>query len=47
MRTAFNGFDRAAMVSVRDGAMLETAGYEETAAEISVTKLPFDFAHAA
>jgi ornithine decarboxylase len=27
LRTAFNGFDRARMVEVRDGAMLETAGY--------------------
>lgn len=29
LRTAFNGFDRAAMVEVRDRAMLETAGYEQ------------------
>jgi ornithine decarboxylase len=28
LRTAFNGFDRAALVEVSDGAMLETAGYE-------------------
>ena len=28
MRTAFNGFDRAALVEVSDRAMLETAGYE-------------------
>jgi ornithine decarboxylase len=28
MRTAFNGFDRARMVEVRDAPMLETAGYE-------------------
>jgi len=27
LRTAFNGFDRARLVEVRDGAMLETAGY--------------------
>jgi ornithine decarboxylase len=29
LRTAFNGFDRAAMVEVRDRAMLDTAGYEQ------------------
>jgi ornithine decarboxylase len=28
LRTAFNGFDRAALVEVADRAMLETAGYE-------------------
>nr|WP_295741020.1 type III PLP-dependent enzyme [uncultured Acidocella sp.] len=28
LRTAFNGFDRAALVEVCDRAMLETAGYE-------------------
>jgi ornithine decarboxylase len=28
LRTAFNGFDRATLVEVRDPAMLETAGYE-------------------
>jgi len=28
LRTAFNGFDRAALVEVSDRAMLETAGYE-------------------
>jgi ornithine decarboxylase len=28
LRTAFNGFDRAALVEVRDAPMLETAGYE-------------------
>jgi ornithine decarboxylase len=28
LRTAFNGFDRAALVEVADPAMLETAGYE-------------------
>lgn len=28
LRTAFNGFDRAALVEVSDYAMLETAGYE-------------------
>lgn len=28
LRTAFNGFDRAALVEVSDHAMLETAGYE-------------------
>ncbi|MDE2319611.1 MAG: type III PLP-dependent enzyme [Rhodospirillales bacterium] len=28
MRTAFNGFDRAALVEVSNPAMLETAGYE-------------------
>ena len=30
LRTAFNGFDRAALVEVCDRAMLETAGYENT-----------------
>jgi ornithine decarboxylase len=34
LRTAFNGFDRAALVEVSDRAMLETAGYE-----------PVDLAH--
>jgi ornithine decarboxylase len=34
LRTAFNGFDRAALVEVSDRAMLETAGYEP--AEISL-----------
>jgi ornithine decarboxylase len=33
LRTAFNGFDRAALVEVSDRAMLETAGYEP--AEVS------------
>ena len=28
LRTAFNGFDRAALVEVADQAMLETAGYK-------------------
>jgi ornithine decarboxylase len=28
LRTAFNGFDRARVVEVRDGAMLETPGYQ-------------------
>lgn len=28
LRTAFNGFDRAALVEVSDRAMMETAGYE-------------------
>jgi ornithine decarboxylase len=28
LRTAFNGFDRAALVEVSDPAMLETAGYQ-------------------
>ena len=32
LRTAFNGFDRATLVEVSDRAMLETAGYEVTAA---------------
>ena len=32
LRTAFNGFDRAALVEVSDGAMLETAGYGATEA---------------
>jgi ornithine decarboxylase len=32
LRTAFNGFDRATLVEVSDPAMLETAGYEVTAA---------------
>jgi len=36
LRTAFNGFDRATLVEVRDPAMLETAGYE-TAAEARTT----------
>ena len=31
LRTAFNGFDRARLVEVRDGAMLATAGYEASA----------------
>jgi len=31
LRTAFNGFDRAALVEVGDRAMLETAGYEGAA----------------
>lgn len=31
LRTSFNGFDRAALVEVRDRPMLETAGYEEDA----------------
>ena len=38
LRTAFNGFDRAALVEVADRAMLETAGYEMVAPS---------FAHAA
>jgi ornithine decarboxylase len=29
LRTAFNGFDRAQMVEVRDGAMLATAGLDD------------------
>lgn len=29
LRTSFNGFDRAALVEVRDRPMLETAGYED------------------
>lgn len=32
LRTAFNGFDRAALVEVSDRAMLETAGYEAATA---------------
>jgi len=28
LRTSFNGFDRAALIEVRDRAMLETAGYD-------------------
>jgi ornithine decarboxylase len=44
LRTSFNGFDKAALVEVRDDAMLETAGY---AAEQSVTKLPFAYQAAA
>jgi len=36
LRTAFNGFDRATLVEVRDPAMLATAGYE-TAAEARTT----------
>lgn len=32
LRTAFNGFDRAALVEVSDRAMLETAGYEPSEA---------------
>jgi ornithine decarboxylase len=31
LRTAFNGFDRARIVEVRDPAMLETPGYEPSA----------------
>jgi ornithine decarboxylase len=27
LRTAFNGFDRARMVEVRDGPLLQTPGY--------------------
>jgi ornithine decarboxylase len=41
LRTSFNGFDRAALVEVRDRAMLETAGYETS------TDLPAFFADAA
>jgi ornithine decarboxylase len=44
LRTSFNGFDKAALVEVRDRAMLETAGYE---AEPNVTKLPFAYQAAA
>ncbi len=42
LRTAFNGFDRSALVEVRDAAMLQTAGYEE-----AVTELPFAYSRAA
>ncbi len=35
LRTAFNGFDRAALVEVADPAMLETAGYEMTPPSLS------------
>jgi len=42
LRTSFNGFDRAALVEVRDAAMLETAGYEPV-----VTDRVFAFAAAA
>jgi ornithine decarboxylase len=34
LRTAFNGFDRAALVEVSDRAMLETAGYEPLETEL-------------
>ncbi len=33
LRTAFNGFDRAAVIEVSDAAMLETAGYAPVATE--------------
>jgi ornithine decarboxylase len=36
LRTAFNGFDRAALVEVRDAAMLETVGYEAAGGEVCV-----------
>jgi ornithine decarboxylase len=42
LRTSFNGFDRAALVEVRDPAMLETAGYDP-----AVTERIFAFAAAA
>jgi ornithine decarboxylase len=35
LRTAFNGFDRAALVEVADQAMLKTAGYEMAEAGLS------------
>jgi ornithine decarboxylase len=35
LRTAFNGFDRAALVEVADQAMLETAGYERPETSLS------------
>jgi ornithine decarboxylase len=35
LRTAFNGFDRAALVEVADQAMLETAGYDRVEADLS------------
>jgi ornithine decarboxylase len=35
LRTAFNGFDRAALVEVADRAMLETAGYEPDATSLA------------
>ena len=35
LRTAFNGFDRAALVEVADQAMLETAGYDRVEAGLS------------
>jgi len=41
LRTSFNGFDRAALVEVRDNAMLETAGYAVD------SKMPLPFATAA
>jgi ornithine decarboxylase len=31
LRTAFNGFDRARMVEVRDPPLLETPGYADAA----------------
>ncbi len=42
LRTAFNGFDRSALVEVRDAAMLQTAGYQE-----AVMELPFAYSRAA
>lgn len=42
LRTAFNGFDRSALVEVRDAAMLQTAGYED-----NVTEPPFAYPRAA
>ncbi|HEX3486984.1 MAG TPA: hypothetical protein VHT51_18160, partial [Micropepsaceae bacterium] len=35
LRTAFNGFDRAALVEVADQAMLATAGYERAETNLS------------
>jgi len=35
LRTAFNGFDRAALVEVGDNSMLETAGYGATEAPLA------------
>lgn len=46
LRTAFNGFDRASLVEVRDPAMLATAGYGE-ADDKAVTELTFAFPFAA
>jgi ornithine decarboxylase len=35
LRTAFNGFDRAALVEVSDRAMLDTAGYEPDSSSLA------------
>jgi ornithine decarboxylase len=52
LRTAFNGFDRAAVIEVRDRAMLDTAGYQESGYQVAdyqqtVTQMPFAYPRAA